>query len=333
MANPNALQWNGSPGHYEVYYLTFTDPASRIGFWIRYTMVAPLPSTGEPATASLWFLAMDPADGGFGALGRKTSFEIGALSAERDPFELRIGDSVLGDTGMSGGFEDVSWKLTWSPGRGYAHVHPLLRPVAATVLVLPHADVQLAGTVTIGDRTLEIAGARGGQAHLWGSKHASRWAWIHCNDFETESGEPLPGEFVDGVSIFAPRFGRELGPNSPFVGRVGGEDFSSRSALRVLTNRSTFDLTSWQFQVVGGNRKLVGEVQAEQRLLAGVTYHDPDGDLAYCYNGETASMQLRVYDRSGLTGWTHRSTLVSRGRAHFEYAQRTPVPGVELLTK
>ena len=46
MANPNVLQWDGTPGHYEVYYLSATDPASGIGLWIRYTMVAPI--AGDP---------------------------------------------------------------------------------------------------------------------------------------------------------------------------------------------------------------------------------------------------------------------------------------------
>ena len=58
----NGLQWRGEPGHYEVYYVTLTDPASGVGLWIRYTMVAPLPETGEEATCSLWFMAMDPRD-------------------------------------------------------------------------------------------------------------------------------------------------------------------------------------------------------------------------------------------------------------------------------
>src|SRR5205085_1518340 len=41
----NDLQWQGQPGHYEVYYVTFTDPVTGVGFWIRYTMVAPLAET------------------------------------------------------------------------------------------------------------------------------------------------------------------------------------------------------------------------------------------------------------------------------------------------
>src|ERR687883_473864 len=107
--NPNVLQWDGDPGHYEVYYVSLTDRGSGCGAWIRYTMVAPL--DGE-ATCSLWYMAMDP-----GApetvIGRKQSRPADDLSAQADPFELRIEDAVLSDTGMSGAFEDVSWDLRW----------------------------------------------------------------------------------------------------------------------------------------------------------------------------------------------------------------------------
>ena len=57
----------------------------------------------------------------------------------------------------------------------------------------PHPDLAVSGTVTMPGRTLELDGARGGQAHLWGSKHALRWAWVHCNDFATEDGRAAPG--------------------------------------------------------------------------------------------------------------------------------------------
>jgi hypothetical protein len=325
MANLNVLQWDGTPGHYEVYYLSATDPASGIGLWIRYTMVAPL--SGD-ATCSLWFMAMDPA--GDVRTGRKVSFPVDQLVAEPDPFRLTIGDSELSDRGMAGGFEDVSWELSWEPGNPYQHVHPLLRRarVAKTVLVLPHADVAVSGTVSFGGRELTLNGARGGQAHLWGSKHANRWAWVHCNDFSGHEGS-----FVDAVSVFVPRFGREIGPSTPVVGRFLDDDFVANGPLAVMRAPSQFGLTSWHFEAVAGKRRIICEVDAPRPSLVGVTYNDPDGDLAYCYNSEASSMRVSVFDKAwhGRFPWLLRETLEAPGRAHFEYAQREPVPGLELL--
>ncbi len=332
----NALRWDGQPGHYEVYYLTVTEPESGVGVWIRYTMVAPLPAAGEPASASLWVLAMDPRPDRPPTFGRKLTVPIDRLESADAPFELAIDGARLHDGGMNGAFEDVAWNLRWDPtDRGYQHVHPALQRlgVAKTVLVLPHADVAIDGTITLGDEQLELRGARGGQAHLWGSKHASSWAWVHCNDFAEADGTPARGAFVDGVSVFVPRFGREVGPSTPVVARIDGRDFTSVSPLRVVGNDSTFALTGWRFEATDGDRKLIGEVDADRSQLAGVTYHDPDGDLAYCYNSETASMRLHVLERAHqVGGWRHVTTLYAPGRAHFEYAQRTPLPDLELLT-
>jgi hypothetical protein len=101
----------------------------------------------------------------------------------------------------------------------------------------------------------------------------------------------------------------------------------------VFANRSQFGLTGWDFEAVGGARRVQGHVAVDRGLLAGVTYHDPDGDLAYCYNSEVATIHLTVLDRvrRPRRGWVHRQTLVSDGRAHFEYAQREPVAGLEPL--
>src|SRR3954449_12741206 len=332
----NALRWAGEPGHYEIYYVSLTDRGSGCGVWIRYTMVAPI--EGAQATASLWFMAMDPDGNGTPVIGRKGTWPADALHAAEAPFEVRIRDAVLTDRGMRGAFEDVAWDLHWEPDRGGAeHVHPVLQKakIAKTILVLPQPDLAVEGWVSWGDRRIELDGARGGQAHIWGSKHASRWAWVHCNDLETVDGDQRPGDYVDGVSVFVPRFGRELGPNTPVVARIGGEEFRSTSPLRVQGNASTFALTGWDFEARDGGRKLVVEVDAPRETLVGVTYHDPDGELAYCYNSEVASLRLLSYerDRSEATGWRLVQPLASPGRAHFEYAQREPVPGLELHVK
>ena len=101
--------------------------------------------------------------------------------------------------------------------------------------------------------------------------------------------------------------------------------------LAVQRNESEFDLTSWRFDAKDGRRRLVGEVRAKKEDLVGVTYHDPDGDLAYCYNTEVADMSLDVFERAARWGsWRKTEELRSDGRAHFEYAQRQPVDGVPL---
>ena len=336
----NAMQWDGEPGHYEVWYVTFTDPASGVGFWIRYTMVAPLPETGEQATCSLWLMAMDPADPGRN-VGQKVSFPVSQLHATAEPFELRIGDATLTDHGMTGSLQQdgiaSEWDLSWKPRlEAYGHVHPFLRraKIAKTVLFLPHPGVGVRGSVQIGERRIDVAGAEGGQAHLWGSKHATRWAWAHCNDFTGPDGRPRDDTFIDGVSVYVPRFGRQIGPNTPVVARIGGRDLLSVGPLAVTRNPSEFGLDHWRFEARAGRRKATCEVSARREDLVGVTYHDPDGELAYCYNTEVADLRLNLWERDGRRGpWRKVDELRSERHAHFEYAQRTPVDGVPLLVK
>lgn len=322
----NVLQWDGGPGHYEVYYLTATDPATGTGLWIRLTMRAPDDGHGA-AECHLWFLAMTP-DGR--RVAHKETHPIDRLVSEPDPFCVRVGDAVLTDTGTHGTMDGASWDLSWEPRLAAYHpVHPLLRRarIAKTVFVLPHADLRVSGTVTFDGTTLRLDGARGGQAHLYGSRHAERWTWTHCNDFAGADGA-----FFEGVSVFVPRFGRQIGPSTPIVARVLDDDFLATSPLQIARTRSTFDLTSWRCEATAGARRLIAHVTAPRETLVGVTYHDPDGREACCYNSEVASMRLEIHDRQGRGrgGWALRETLVSDGRTHFEYAQREPVAGMEL---
>lgn len=336
----NTLQWDGEPGHYEVYYLTLTDPRSGVGFWIRYTMVAPTSDREEEASCSLWFMAMDPRDPAAN-VGHKASFPIDELSSSAQPFELRIGESTLSDCGMRGAIsqqgKQFSWDLRWQPKlAAYGHVHPALRAakIAKTILFLPHPTVEIEGKVEIDGRSIELQGVHGGQAHLWGSKHAARWAWAHCNDFTDEQGKLADTTFVDGVSVFVRRLGRETGPNTPVVARVAGRDLISTGPIAVTRNESAFDLTKWDFTARDGRRRIACKVATRNEDLVGVTYHDPDGELAYCYNTEVADMRLELFQRAARrNSWQKIQDLRADGCAHFEYAQREPVEGVALQVR
>jgi hypothetical protein len=121
-ASPNALRWRGQAGHHEVYYLTLTDPASGVGVWIRYTMLAPDGGRREAATVSLWLAAMDPRPGRTRLLACKRTVPIAALESRAKRFEIRIGEATFGENGMTGNLEDVGWDLRWRDGeRAYCY--------------------------------------------------------------------------------------------------------------------------------------------------------------------------------------------------------------------
>lgn len=331
----NRLRWAGNPGHYEVYYLTLTDRATGVGVWIRYTMLAPLERTGQPPTCALWFALMDPRPGRPPVLAHKGTFSIEQLQARGDPFEIRLADAVLSDGSMVGSLGDCSWELRWDPApQAYEPVRPLLGRLglARTVFVLPHADVRVSGWVAAASERIELTAVPGGQAHLWGSEHATSWAWAHCNDLTSEEGQPLSGTFFDGVSALVTRFGRQLGPNTPVVGCFADRPLRSTSPRRLLGNASRFDVEGWSFEARDGARRLVAQIRPVREQLVGVTYHDPDGREAYCYNSETASAQVELFERTG-RDWRLSERLASDGRCHFEFGTRTPLPGIELLVR
>lgn len=329
----NRLRWDGAAGHYEVYYITFTDRESGCGGWVRYTMLAPS-AADRAATCALWFAAMDPNDPD-ARTARMRAFPIAELQAHADPFELRVAGAVLSQSGASGSFDDVAWELTWSPSPGeHSHVNPRLERLglAQTILRLPQADLAIDGEISWGGRRLSLRGARGGQAHLWGSKHARRWCWMHASDLETLAGEPRPGSWIDAVSVYLERFGREVGPSTPVLAQVGAVEIASIGPLAVLSNSSTLALTGWSFTARAGRaHKLLVSVDAPRDQLVGVTYHDPDGEPAYCYHTDVASVRARLLSRNGaLAPWSEVETLRADGRAQFEYAEREPIPGVAL---
>ena len=106
-----------------------------------------------------------------------------------------------------------------------------------------------------------------------------------------------------------------------------------RARCSVARNSSRFGLTSWRFEARDGRRRVVGEVDAPRELARRRDLPRPrrgPGLLLQQRGGLDAPQRLGPHVPRAL-GWVLRDTLVADGNAHFEYAQRAPVDGVELL--
>ena len=188
------MRWDGSPGHYEVWYATFNHRRSGAGFWIRYTLRAPEQGRGDP-TCTLWFAYFD-ANHPRRNVAINREMPITALARTDAPFALSLGDEALGDQGElthgslrgrlrggNGDDIDVRWDLSYEPST-FCHFHLPERLYSgsfpATKVLSPNPMIHVRGEISVGERRFELDDERGCQSHLWGTQHAYEWAWAHC---------------------------------------------------------------------------------------------------------------------------------------------------------
>ena len=123
----NLCRWNRrSANHYEVWFLTLNQRASRRGFWFRYCVEAP--AVGEPRVA-LWAAVFDRSDPRAN-LGLKREYPVEQLAIEgREAFRLRISDGEFTASRAVGrveqGGRSIEWDLRFQPNeRTHHHVTP-----------------------------------------------------------------------------------------------------------------------------------------------------------------------------------------------------------------
>ena len=305
---------------YEVWFLTFTDPSSGRGYWIRSTFHG-----GPPGGQSMgsWFAQFDPVDPaatfGIHAGARTWSMPEGEFHVVLDGNSMASGRA---EGLVAGGGREARWSLEWPTGEPTYHLLPpaLYRgPIAPTKPFSPNVDTLVSGTVTVDGETIQISGAHGQQGHLYGSRHAERWAWAHCGDFEDE----------DAVVHAITAQGRRGPVLTPFLTVIGVRWQGKWIRMMKFSRRSDFrTMGRWSVDVGNRRYRLTGRIEAPVRSLLRARYEDPDGTPRFCHNSEIASCRLALFERKA-GGFEEVALLESRGTTHAEWTGRTPATVVE----
>ncbi len=333
-AQANVMRWQHQPGRYEVWYATFSHLATRTGFWIRYTLEAPVEGHGDPY-AQLWFGRFDPArpERTF-AFNRK--FLVSVLQSRAVPFRIKIGDAELRQDGMTGALSgdghEVQWDLSWSEAKAvHLHLPNLVYKLgfAETEVLSPNLHVPVKGRVTVDGELYEFAGDPLGQTHIWGRKHAYSWAWSHCNTFVG-----APETCLETLSIRLRRRGRIL-PTLTLVSiYLDGVDAKTppiefRQFWQLPLARSEYGGQGYRLHAANATHKIEIDYSCRPEDMLIAEYADPDGEASFCHNTECATAKLSIYQRS--LPWQRFDKvreLFAHRTAHFEWGARTPDPSV-----
>jgi Tocopherol cyclase len=316
----NAARATGRSGWYEVWFLTFNDPATGTGYWVRSTYRAPKRGAGQ---AGVWFARFDPTDPTktFGIHRRSNEWSISP-----NAFAVRIGGECLMSSGRTEGTAQaegrtVRWELDYPTGGPTWRLlpDPFYRwSLAPTKPFSPNVDTRVDGTVWVDGEALEIRNAPAQQGHLFGTRHAERWAWAHCASFEGEE-----------AAIHALTAQGRRGPfRTPFVTSVGVMWEGRWIRLFRVSRRPDFGLGSWRVDVENRRYRLTGRIEAPPRAMLRARYEDPDGTARFCHNSEISSSRLALFERRA-GGFEEVVLLESRGTTHAEWAGRTPAAAVE----
>lgn len=311
-------------GHYEVWYLTLHDPASGRAVWLRHTLTVPK-DPSKPAYAAVWAFTFDRAGAGVEVM-EKHPLEAFRW-AEDGP---TLGPVSLTPTRARGTAGRVSWDLRLSAGPGagsFRHVPEVLwrARLAGTNVSSPALQLHVSGEVEVGGERFTFDRAIGERGHVFGRRHADRWAWAHVHHFDG-----APDASLEGVSAEVKRFGLRLPVATPLVLQAGGKRWAWETARSIWSPVAAFDLGRWDVEARGadlfGVEHLVrAKVTCAPETFVRVEYADPDGGRVWCNHTEVADAEVDVLVKDG-AGWTLERRLVARGSVAFEVAGRTPDP-------
>jgi hypothetical protein len=322
----NMVVWDGEKkGFYEVYFFKANHLRSGTAFWIRYTLLSPV--AGDPV-AELWAIFFDSRDPSNNAAFKQT-FPASAAKIDRGRFNFCIRDSVIHHSGARGSISDksgkISWDLSFNPAeetlRHFPNPRMYKSALPKTKYLSPNPDIRYTGTLEVNGRKLDFEGEPGEQSHIWGTKHAERWVWAHCNVFKG-----VEGSFFEALSASV-----KIGPiASPMFTLIFANHnkklYTANSLWQAVRNKSDIQIPAWKFSGRGPGFSISGEASGRLKDFVGVEYTDPDGENLWCNNTKVANLNLTLSPDG-----EPPVTLVSESSAALEFVERLKDPRVPVL--
>ncbi len=166
----------------------------------------------------------------------------------------------------------------------------------------------------MGGRTLELDGAPGGAARIYGHGNAERWGWLHA-----DLGD---GDVLEVVAAVPRRPSLRRLPPLPFVRlRLDAVDWPRFGLLAALRGSAHLGIPDWDVTVRSRRRRLRVQVSQPAERSVAVEYRDPDGARATCTNSERADAEI-VLERRTAGDWAVERRWTLTGTAHAEIGSR-----------
>lgn len=310
-------------GHYESFYIKATRPGGGLGLWLRHTVHK---RPGAEPTGSLWLTLFDAeADG---PVATKLTVPSDRLSVPESGY-IQIADARLEPGRAVGELStealSAKWDLTFEDRHEAFHHLPYgflySAPLPRTKLLSPHPGALYSGTLTVGDREIELDRWPGMVGHNWGAEHAERWVWIQGAGFDGNGGAGY-------LDIGAGRI--KIGPlTTPWVANAAlymdGELHRLGGLDRIRSTEIAERPTGCDFRLTGKGVKVRGSVRAEPPAFVGWTYADPDGGEHNTVNCSISDLELEV-EREGQAP----ERLTVTGAAAYELGMRETNHGIPI---
>jgi hypothetical protein len=335
--HPNRPRWRGEAGFFEIWFLVVFEVGAERAWWLRYTTFAPAPGQPGAPRAVVWAAAFD-AGAAVPAVVVKRILPAAAFDAgPADRFAIRVGDAELADGVSRGRVEAeghaIAWDLRFDPSagpaaRGPAWLERLARP---TRVAHAHPDVVFDGWVEVDGARRALAGARGLQTHIWGTRRVEELFWLYCPQFVEDQTARL--------EAFASRLDRRAGGIVPvpplasvWLRTAAGErqwwDLPWSVASRVAPGApGELRVRAWT-----PTRALAARAWCEPGALAAWVYRDPAGRDLHVAQSDVASCAVELWERPHpLAAWGAPRRLTVRHGAAVEFHHPEPLPGVGYL--